>query len=86
MRKGDQRLAEPACADTVTLSNSEQNNGPVSGVGERHVVCLPISQREERLPTTPAQRIKTPTCGNESLARYKVIHAASRMITNRRFR
>jgi len=54
MRKGDQRLAEPACADTVTLSNSEQNNGPVSGVGERHVVCLPISQREER---TTAQEL-----------------------------
>ena len=37
-------------------------------------------------PAGPAQRRKTPTCGNGSTARYKVIHAASRMIANRRFR
>jgi hypothetical protein len=33
----------------------------------------------------PAQRRNTPTRGNGSVARYKVIHAASRMIANRRF-
>ena len=45
-----------------------------------------ISQREERLPATPVQRRNTPICGNGNLARYKVIHAALRMIANLRFR
>ena len=45
-----------------------------------------ISQREESLPARPAQRRNTPICGNGSVARYKVIHAASRMIVNRGFR
>jgi hypothetical protein len=45
-----------------------------------------ISKREKASPARPAQRRNTPTCGNGSVARYKVIHAAAWMITNRRFR
>jgi hypothetical protein len=45
-----------------------------------------IGQLKNASPARPAQRRNTPICGNGSLARYKVIHAALRMTANRRFR
>jgi transposase-like protein len=59
--------------------SSARSNGSVSGRARSASV-------KNASPARPAKRRNTPTCGNGSLARYKVIHAASRMIANRRFR
>ena len=59
--------------------SSVRSSGSISGRARSASV-------KKASPARPAQRRKTPTCGSGSVARYKVIHAASRMIANRRFR